>query len=110
MKRIICILLGLSLLLGTVSFAYAEEDDVDYSDEELAEMEAEEKEAEDDVEAVVEGEVYKEKTKEDFNLNSPAIYTGVLRTDFGKVIWAEKNTDKGKIGRASCRERVCQLV
>ena len=43
MKRIICILLGLSLLLGTVSFAYAEEDDVDYSDEELAEMEAEEK-------------------------------------------------------------------
>ncbi len=95
MKRIICILLGLSLLLGSVSFAYAEEDDVDYSDEELAEMEAEEKEAEDDVEAVVEGEVYKEKTKEDFNLNSPAIYTGVLRTDFGKVIWAEKNTDKG---------------
>ena len=95
MKRIICILLGLSLLLGSVSFAYAEEDEVDYSDEELAEMEAEEKEAEDDVEAVVEGEVYKEKSKEDFNQNSPAIYTGVLRTDFGKVIWAEKNTDKG---------------
>ena len=36
MKRILCILLGLSLLLGSVSFAYAEEDDVDYSDEELA--------------------------------------------------------------------------
>ena len=95
MKRIMCILLGLSLLLGSVPFAYAEEDDLDYSDEELAEMEAEEKEAEDDVEAVVVGEVYKEKTKEDFNQHSPAIYTGVLRTDFGKVIWAEKNTDKG---------------
>ena len=95
MKRIICILLGLSLLLGSVSFAYAEEDEVDYSDEELAEMEAEEKEAEDDVEAVVEGEVYHEKTKADFNMNSPAIYTGIIRKDFGKVIWAEKNTDKG---------------
>ena len=55
MKRILCILLGISLLLGTVSFAWAEEDgedDIEYSAEELAEMEAEEKEAEDDVAAV----------------------------------------------------------
>ena len=47
MKRILCILLGISLLLGTVSFAWAEEDgeegedDIEYSAEELAEMEAE---------------------------------------------------------------------
>jgi hypothetical protein len=95
MKRILCIILGLCLLAGTVTFALAEEDEeINYSDEELKEMEEEEKEAEEDVEAVVEGEVYYEKTKEDFNLNSPAIYTGKIRTDFGKVIWAEKQTGK----------------
>ena len=95
MKRILCIILGLCLLAGTVTFALAEEDEeINYSDEELKEMEEEEKEAEEDVEAVVEGEVYHEKTKEDFNLNSPAIYTGKIRTDFGKVIWAEKQTGK----------------
>ena len=51
MKRILCMLLCLSLLTGLVSFAYAEddEDDVEYSDEELKEMEEEEKEAEDEV-------------------------------------------------------------
>ena len=98
MKRILCILLGLSLLFGAVSFAYAEEgddeDDVEFSAEEEKEIEEEEKEAElDGIE--VQGEVYREKTKEDFDMNSPAIYTGIIRTNFGKVIWAEKTTDKG---------------
>lgn len=95
MKRILCILLGLCLLLGTVSFSVAEEDDdVQFTDEELREMEEEEKEAEDDTEAVVTGEVYHEKTKEDFNQNSPALYTGIIRKDYGKVIWSEKDTKK----------------
>lgn len=97
MKRILCILLSLGLLLGTVSFAYAEEggeEDVQFSAEEEKEIEEEEKEAESDG-IVVKGEVYKEKTKEDFDMKSPALYTGVIRTDFGKVIWAEKSTEKG---------------
>ena len=96
MKRILCIILGLSLLFGTVSFAYAEEtdEDVEFSAEEEQEIEEEEKELESDGE-VVQGEVYKEKTKADFNQNSPAIYTGIIRRDFGKVIWAEKTTEKG---------------
>ena len=95
MKRILCIILCLSMLLGTVSFALAEEEgqDVKFSDEEEKEIEEEEKEAELDG-IVVEGETYHEKTKADFDLKSPALYTGVIRTDFGKVIWAEKNTDK----------------
>ena len=95
MKRILCIVLGLSLLLGAVGFAYAEEaeEEPEFSAEEEKEIEEEEKEAESDG-IIVEGEVYHEKTKDDFDLNSPAIYTGVIRTDFGKVIWAEKNTDK----------------
>ena len=96
MKRFLCILLSLCLLMGTVCFAVAEEDeeDVEFSDEEMAEMEEEEREAEEDKEAVVSGEVYEEKTREDFNQNSPALYTGIIRRDFGKVIWMEKNTDK----------------
>ena len=93
MKRILCILLGISLLLGTMPFACAEEDegdDIEYSAEELAEMEAEEKEAEENIAAVVTGEVYHEKTREDFDLNSPALYTAKMRTDFGGSIYAIK--------------------
>ena len=96
MKRILCILLGLCLLTGIVYSAIAEddEDDVQFTEEELREMEEEEKEAEEDIEAVVTGEVYHEKTKEDFNQNSPALYTGIIRKDYGKVIWSEKDTKK----------------
>ena len=98
MKRILCILLGLCLLTGMTSFAIAEEDDdVQFTDEELREMEEEEKEAEDDTDIVVEGETYQEKTKEDFNQNSPALYTGIIRKDYGKCIWAEKWSDKAEM-------------
>ena len=93
MKRILCILFAICLMLGSVSFVYAEEggeDDIEYTQEEIAEMEAEEKEAEENVAAVVEGEVYHEKTREDFDLNSPAIYTAKMRTDFGGSIYAIK--------------------
>ena len=91
MKRILCILLGISLLLGMTSFAWAEEeDDTEFSEEALAEAEAEEREAEEDIAAVIEGEVYREKTREDFNQNSPALYTAKMRTDFGGSIWAVK--------------------
>ena len=94
MKRFLCLILSLSLLTGTVCFALAEEaeeEDVEFSDEELAEMEEEEREAEEDEAAVVSGEVYEEPTKEDFDENSPTLYTGVIRRDFGKVIWMEKD-------------------
>ena len=96
MKRILCILLSLSLLLGTAVFAFAEEEDdePEFTAEEEAEIEEEEKELESDGEVVVTGEVYHEKTKEDFDLKSPALYTGIIRRDYGKVIWAEKSTGK----------------
>ena len=58
------------------------DDDIEYTAEQLAEMEAEEKEAEEDIAAVVEGEIYEEKKREDFNMNSPALYTAKMRTDF----------------------------
>lgn len=95
MKRLICIILALGLLMGTAGFAAAEEDEeVEFTAEELQEMEEEQREAGEEVQVVVQGEVYHEKTKEDFDLKSPALYTGVIRKDFGRVIWAEKNTDK----------------
>ena len=97
MKRFLCILLCLSVLASLACFAAAEdeEEEVEFSEEELEEMEEEQREAEEDKETVVQGEVYHEKTKEDFDMNSPALYTGVIRTDYGKVIWAEKSTEKG---------------
>ena len=113
MKRLLCILLCLSLTAG-LSCAFAEEaepgegeEEVHYTQAEIDEMEAEEKEAEEDVEAVVEGEVYHEKTKEDFDLNSPALYTGVIRTDYGRVIWAEKSTDKSTKSTPAAGRKGC---
>ena len=94
MKRILCILLGLSLLLGSVGFAYAEdseeEDNTVYSDEALAEAEEEEDEAENYVEANVKGDVYHEKTREEFNASSPALYKAKMRSDFNGTIYSEK--------------------
>ena len=47
MKRILCIILALGILAGTLAFAVAEEDeDVQFTDEELRAMEEDEKEAE----------------------------------------------------------------
>lgn len=98
MKRLLCLLFCLFLLTGSVfpALAAETEDDVEFSDEEEKEMEEEEKEAEEDKEAVVEGEVYHEKTKEDFDLNSPAIYVGNMRSDFKGSIWSEKDTSNPK--------------
>ena len=111
MKRILCILLSLSLLITLAFTACAEEDEeVEFSDEELAEMEEEEKEAEEDVEAVVEGEVYHEKTREDFDLNSPALYTGKMRSDFGGSIWAEKSTDNPKAKLLECKGKRIDIL
>ena len=89
MKRILCILLSLSLLLGTAVYALAEEEEEpEFSAEEEEEIKEEEKELESDGE-VVTGEVYHEKTKEDFDQNSPALYTGIIRRDFKGITGAE---------------------
>ena len=94
MKRLLCLLLALGLLLTGLSFAAAEEDEVEFSDEELKEMEQEQQMAEADTAAIVQGEVYHEKTKEDFNLNSPALYVGNLRKEYS--IFTEKDVTSKK--------------
>ena len=105
MKRILCLLLCLCLTLGTVSFAFAEEDgedaeeDVQYSAEEEEEMKEEEEEAASDG-VVIQGEHYEEKTLADFTIDSPAVYTTVVRTradiKFTVNMWREKSTDDPK--------------
>ena len=99
MKRILCILLSLVLAAGTACFALAEEEgqDVKFSAEEEKEMEEDEKEAENYVEASVEGEVYHEKTREEFDLNSPALYKAKMRSDFNGTIYSQKWQTKEEI-------------
>ena len=111
MKRFLCILLALGLLAGAVSFAFAEEpEDVEFTDEELREMEEEQEEAENDGEVVIKGEVYHEKTKEDFDKNSPALYTGKMRKDFGGSIWSEKNTSDKKYRLLECKGKTVDIL
>ena len=104
MKRFLCLLLALGILLGAAGWSAAEDDEeeVEFSEEELKEMEEEQREAEEDVEAVVQGEVYHEKTKEDFDLNSPALYTGNLRKDYS--IFSEKDVESKKLRPSSGNE------
>ncbi len=104
MKRFLCLMLALGLFLSAAGFVFAEEadDDVDFSEDELREMEEEQREAEEDVEAVVQGEVYHELTKEDFDLNSPAIYTGNLRKEYS--IFSEKDVESKKLRPSSGSE------
>ena len=91
MKRILCIILALGMLAGTFSFAIAEEDEeVQLTEEDLREMEEDEEEAKNYVEAVVQGEVYHEKTREDFNSKSPALYKAKMRSDYNGIIYSEK--------------------
>ena len=110
MKRLLCILLCLSLLSGVLCFAMAEEDEPEFSEEEMEEMEEEQREAAEDTEAVVEGEVYHEKTREDFDLNSPAIYTGKMRSDFGGSIWAVKDTSNPKNKLLECKGKKLDIL
>ena len=79
MKRLICALLCMAVLLTGICFAAAEEpddEDVEFSNEEEDEIRS--LDEVDESMYVVTGKVYPEPTLKDFNKNSPAIYTGTL--------------------------------
>ena len=89
MSRLLSLVLALSICAAALpAFSLAEETEEEYEVErELTEEEAEGMEG-DDTEAVITGgKIYEEKTKEDFDLNSPALYTGRMRN---YSIYAEK--------------------
>ena len=79
MKRLICALLCMAVLLTGICFAAAEEpddEDVEFSSEEEDEIRSLD-EVDESMYAVT-GKVYPEPTLKDFNRNSPAVYTGTL--------------------------------
>ena len=112
MKRFVCILLVLGLLLNGLCFALAEdaEEEVEFSEEELAEMEEEQEEAAGGSETVVQGEVYHEKTLADFDMDSPALYTGKMRSDFGGSIWSEKDTSDKNNRLLECKGKTVDIL
>ena len=81
------------LTCGRVRAEDTEEIVLNLSDEELATLEGDNTE-----DAASTGKVYEEKTKEDFDLNSPALYIGKI-TNIQKSysIFAEKNVESKKL-------------
>ena len=93
LKRLICWILCLCLAAGCVC-AFAEEgdeDEVELTEEEKQEIQELDKEH-DSIYQVNSDHIWHEKEKEDFDLNSPAPYTGKLRE--GYSIWSKKATTK----------------
>ncbi len=94
MKRLICAVLCMSLLWSFCVPALAAKQ----ADDELSEKEKEELnelEGEDESMYAFEGNKYEEKTKEDFNKNSTALYRGTLRT--GYSIFTEKDVKSKRL-------------
>lgn len=105
MKKLISVLLFLSLILNVCYVSFAENSEaVSFTPEEIEEMEEEQKEAEDDEEAVIVGETYKEKTKEEFDVHSKALYKGKLKKDYS--IYSERDKSSKKLMQAKNKKDV----
>ncbi len=92
---------GLSLLLTlcialTAFPLYAGAEEM-ISEGELTEEEARDAEGENTEDAVTGGKVYQERNKEEFDLNSPALYRGRLSNVFTYSIYAERDTESKKL-------------
>ena len=90
-RKMIGFLLALCMLLPAAVPAWAEEPAEELTQEEEDEVRA--LDEEDDSIYNITGKVYEEKTKKDFSLNSPALYTGKLK---GYHIYTEKNVESKK--------------
>ena len=87
-KRMLALLLALCLLLAAVPFAMAEEtEEPELSEEEMQELleldqiQEKDDDYEDNGRYEHIGPLYEEKSREDFNLNSPALYTARLMSN-----------------------------
>ena len=99
MKRFVCLLLSLVLLLSAASFASAAGNKKKNTEGE--DVEKLTKEQEDEIKALdeeddsiynVTGRVYPEPVRQDFDANSPAIYTARFRGNYS--IWSERSVEK----------------
>ncbi|MBQ6382753.1 MAG: VanW family protein [Clostridia bacterium] len=99
MRRLLCGLLCLALLLGTAGGEGMEEaaqaalQDGEVTEEQLEEILA--LDAVDEQEYQATGKVWEEKTTADFNVNSPALYRAKLSSKYS--IFAEKSTESRRL-------------
>ena len=102
-KKSVALLMALCVMmtaLPAVSLAADEEDEDAYAGgEELTGSEAEDAEGEDTENVAVANPnaVYHEKTKEDFDKNSPALYYGRITDVFEYSIYSEKSTNSTRL-------------
>ena len=57
-----------------------------------------------------EGDVYREKSLEDFDADSPALYTGRMRSGSGGIIRSEKNTEDARNKLADCKGKEVEIL
>ena len=95
-KKWMSLLLSLCLLAGLApAGALAEEDDIESEEISAAFADAEGADTEYEI---ITGKGYVEKTKEDFNQNSPALYIGTIAgSKFARSIFTEKSIDSKKV-------------
>ena len=97
MKRFVCLLLSLVLLISAASVASAagKKNSGDDAEKLTKEQEDEIKSLDEEDDSIynITGKVYPEPTLKDFNANSPAIYTAKLRGKYS--IWAEMSVEEG---------------
>ena len=114
MKRFLCWILTLVLMISCFSFAAAEseedEEDIKLTKEEEAEIRN--LDQEDDSIYVVTGKVYPEPGLKDFNASSPAIYTGILKGKYSVFATQEADQKKGakKISPSNGKSRAVDIL
>ena len=94
LKRFVALLTALCLLLAALP-AFAEEEEAAVSEEELEELKKLDEDEDEDAPTVAAGPVYQEKNREDFDKNSPAIYT--CRIQEQSSLFAERDTTSKRL-------------
>ena len=94
LKRFVALLTALCLLLAALP-AFAEEEEAAVSEEELEELKKLDEDEDEDAPTIAAGPVYQEKNREDFDKNSPAIYT--CRIQEQSSLFAERDTTSKRL-------------
>lgn len=96
MKRLLALMTALCLLLAALPALAEDDDDVQLTQEELDELKKlDEADDDDDAPVAVVGDTYQEKNLEDFNLQSPAIYT--CRILEQSSLFQDRSTESARI-------------
>ena len=94
LKRFVALLTALCLLLAALP-AFAEEEEAAVSEEELEELKKLDEDEDEDAPTIAAGPVYQEKNRQDFDKNSPAIYT--CRIQEQSSLFAERDTTSKRL-------------